>query len=134
MEDDPALGPLLCASLEDAGHDTALFGDATTAIAYLEHTHVDLVITDITVRKEGRPVPDGGIRLITKAKMIGRERSRVIPIIAISGAYVWQGMEFVLQTASSVGADETLKKPFEPEALVNLVDRFCATPPPESHP
>lgn len=132
MEDDAHLGVQICNSLTAAGHQTVLFFDASSAIDYLKYDDVDLIVTDLTVKKNGVPVPDGGIKLISHVKG-GNWIGRIAPkIIAISGAYVRDHMGSILATASNIGADVTLKKPFHPDRLLELVEKLLAPPGPDA--
>ncbi|MFK7793132.1 MAG: response regulator [Devosiaceae bacterium] len=124
MEDDILFAELLCNSLEGDKHQTHRFADASSAIAHLQAHVVDLVVSDITVHKEGLAVPDGGIKLIATVRKLSRYPAKRIPIIAISGAHVWPGMEGILVTAETLGADATLKKPFHPDELLQLINEM----------
>lgn len=126
MEDDSLFGGLLCQALQEAEHSTLLVMDATAAIRALESNSVDVVVTDMTVHKNGRAVPDGGLVLISSIKQKERETGEQgPPVIAISGAYKWEGMQFILQTAEAIGADAVLEKPFDFDDLLHVIDKEC---------
>ncbi|MEL6476355.1 MAG: hypothetical protein AAFR17_03435 [Pseudomonadota bacterium] len=124
MDDDTPLGLELAADLRNAGHEVVLTGSASEAREALWHWDYDLLITDIVVRRDGRPVADGGLGLISwvrhKATMTPDLRS--LPIIAISGESTRRGLEFLLPTADRIGADLVLEKPLDRDELLKHVD------------
>lgn len=124
LEDDPDLGELLSTSLEQAGHFPMLCPDATTALAQFLEFEFDLVVADIIVRKNGRPMPDGGLILISRIRNNAEASRRNVPIIAISGAIRNPGMENILTVAQTFGADAELAKPFAPGDLLACINRL----------
>ena len=72
--------------------------------------------------EDGKPVADGGLAVIMKLKYKAREKNHRVKFIAISGKYVNRGMEGILQSAQSLGADTILKKPFLPEELLFKIE------------
>ena len=124
LEDDPDLGPLLSTSLEAAGHSVTLVASAIAGEEAFRQNPADLVVADLIIRQDGRPVADGGLLMIHRIKEIANEMRKTVPVIAISGAIRRQGMTHALSTAQHVGADEVLAKPFPPEDLLWLIDRL----------
>ncbi len=122
LEDDEEFGSLLVQSLETAGHTSVLHRNATAAIAAYKEGDFDLVVADLIVKIEGRPVPDGGLTLIPSLKRLARRAGRPLPIIAISGVTQYPGLSSALSVARTVGADVSLEKPFEPAQLLDLID------------
>lgn len=86
LEDNLVFSQLICASLFEEGHEVVACVDATSAYDAFCGQRFDLVIADIIVRKDGQPVPDGGLSLISKVKRLCKVHNRKVPIIAISGA------------------------------------------------
>ena len=127
LEDDPVLGAMLEESLRQEGYSTFLAEDATAAIAAFKAQSFDLLVADIIIKKDGRPVPEGGIILTWRIKQLAQSRGRAIPVIAMSGSLHSPGMEDVLEYASSVGADDILAKPFSPQRLLKKIQRLLAT-------
>ncbi|MEM7519690.1 MAG: response regulator [Pseudomonadota bacterium] len=121
LEDDEAFGPLLQASLEDAGHTVSLYASATIALAHVDQDDPELVIADILVMKDGKLTEDGGIKLISTLKQLQR---RTAPVIAISGVFAGELAYEAQTTAMTVGADHALAKPFVPEDLIALVNEL----------
>lgn len=120
LEDDPGFGPLLCSYLEGEGYTVSLHTNATSALAYLEDNHVDLVITDLLIRQDATYVQDGGIKLISTLKQL---RKYPAPVIAISGSFSTDQYE-AISTAMTVGADKTLAKPINPSQLLTMIQEF----------
>lgn len=126
LEDDPDFGALLFASLEDAGHHVTLVTSGTEAEEAFHQDPADLVVTDLIIRQDGRPVADGGLLLIHRIRDIAENLRKSVPIVAISGVVRRQGMTHALNTAQHVGADEVLAKPFPPEDLLWVIDRLLS--------
>ncbi|WP_082700915.1 response regulator [Erythrobacter sp. YT30] len=120
LEDDPDFGPLLQMSLEDAGYRVSLHTDATSALEFIDDNDVDLVISDLLIKQDGKFVQDGGIKLISALKQV---RHHPAPVIAISGSFV-QDQYHAISTAMTVGADRTLAKPVGPDELIDLIKTY----------
>lgn len=119
MEDDEQQLELIRYMLTRAGHSVTSTIDATEAYCTFCNRSFDLVVTDIVVRKEGAPFPDGGTTLIRRIRtgMTGKHT----PIIAVTGA---RAMDHP-RTIQSVGAEwvsEVIRKPFEASQLLTAVD------------
>ena len=91
MEDDPDLGPLMRAALEDAGCQVELVVAATSAVAEFERSTPDVFIADIIIKRDGRPIADGGIKAIWRINSIAKARRLKGGVIAISGALQGEG-------------------------------------------
>lgn len=122
LEDDVFLAPLLAASLEDAGHSVRLFDSAARAVESYTDIPCDVLVADIIIRKNDRPVPDGGLIAIHRIKTLALESERPILIIAISGAVSHIGMQDILQYAADLGAHTVLSKPFTPDELLDVIE------------
>lgn len=122
LEDNLVFSQLICASLFEEGHEVVACVDATSAYDAFCGQRFDLVIADIIVRKDGQPVPDGGLSLISKVKRLCKVHNRKVPIIAISGAVHNYGMEYMLVLAGDMGAQAVLAKPFAPNQLIEKID------------
>ena len=127
LEDDPDFGSLMRVSLEQAGHFIVMCGTATDALAAYEEYRIDIVVTDLIIKEDNRPIPDGGLILISRLKAVNQYSGRKVPIIAISGQLLALGMEHALDTARTVGADVALRKPFAPEELLATIDTLLGT-------
>jgi CheY-like chemotaxis protein len=111
-------------SLTEAGHLVQLCSNASDGIRDYEREAADIVITDIFIRENGRPVSDGGITVSHQVKMLAKQNNTTVGVIAISGAVTHLGMGNILETAKQVGADLVLAKPFAPYELLEAVDRL----------
>ena len=80
------------------------------------------------IRKNDRPVPDGGLIAIHRIKALAFESERPILIIAISGAVTHIGMQDILEYASGLGAHTMLAKPFTPDELLKVIDEHPILP------
>lgn len=131
MEDDVELAMELATELQDIGHDVALARSGSEARAELWHWDFDLLITDIIVRRGGRPVPDGGLGLISWVRhtTISTPGLKYLPIIAISAEQTRAGMGFILPTADRVGADRVFEKPVSIDALQEAIEMLTQTDP-----
>ena len=123
MEDDTVLAFELAASLKDAGHEVVVTASANEAREKLWHWDIDLLISDIVVRQGDRPVPDGGLSLISWVRYTATNTLELqhIPIIAISGEQSRPGMDFILPTAARIGADLILEKPIDISKLLQAI-------------
>ena len=124
LEDDTALGLLICDALRAASHRTKLHAKVATALQHLETGTVDLAICDVLIRNEhGGTSPQGGITLMSKlhnAALLGKRR---LPTIAISGGFALTPEIDTLKMAAQFGAaTHVIQKPFEMDAMVDLVE------------
>ena len=119
IDDDEAVRYAIRRVARDEGYTVALAADGEEGLAMVESVSPALVITDLIMpEKEGLET----IRAL-------RKRRPDLPIIAISGGGRLVGRDF-LDLARKLGAVETLAKPFEPEQLVEAIQRHlgAATP------
>ncbi|MEL7460066.1 MAG: response regulator [Pseudomonadota bacterium] len=126
MEDDPDLGPLMRAALEDAGCQVELVVDATSAVAEFERSTPDVFVADIIIKRDGRPIADGGIKAIWRINSIAKARRIKVGVIAISGALRGEGTRNLLTTAQQIGAHDVLEKPFHPDELLAKIETVLA--------
>jgi two-component system chemotaxis response regulator CheY len=99
--------------LEKAGHELLYAGDGHVALAVCRETDIELVITDLAMPEFN------GLRFIKEL----REEGFRMPIIAISG---WAKDQ--LDLAESYGADLTLFKPIDGDALLEGVQNMLRLP------
>lgn len=113
VEDDSLVRGFLCEVLRGGGYETLEAEGGRKAIRLFETDPVELVIMDLCMR-------DGeGIETMR----VLRNRSRDVKILVVSGAF---GGTF-LPIAAKLGADATLAKPVEPEALIEAVNKLRRT-------
>jgi CheY-like chemotaxis protein len=107
VDDDELFRTMLEAMLAKEGHQVLTASTGSEALARLESTSPDLIMTDILM-------PDGdGIELITALN----QQQRGIPIIAMSGGRRAISLEFNLESAALMGVKATLPKPFTRDSL-----------------
>ena len=117
IEDDPAMRRAACRVLEGAGHAVTAYKNGRGAIEHIEKEAPDLLITDIFMPEVE------GLETIRRARAL----CPAMPIIAISG-FALDSADY-LKVAEKFGAVASLKKPFRPAELLDLVSRVLATPP-----
>jgi CheY-like chemotaxis protein len=100
--------------LEQAGHSVELAGNGLEAIQKLEQDHFDLILMDVEM-----PQMDG-----LEATRLIREREaasgRHVPILAMTAYATRADQDKCLQA----GMDGCLLKPFTPEKLTQVLERF----------
>ena len=114
VDDDPEIRDVVREVLELDGHQIATFDDGERALAHVNRHPVELLITDIFM-----PEVDG-LQIIREI----RRRRLKMPIVAMSG--VDFGGQDYLGVAEKFGAFATLKKPFSPGVLRDLVAALLA--------
>jgi DNA-binding NtrC family response regulator len=103
--------------LDMAGYRVIQASNAREAAALLHDHTPDLVITDIYM-------PDGdGFEMLNEM----RKRALQIPVIAISGGGVQQGLD-VLSIAGRLGAKRVLYKPFGRRNLLDAITEALTAP------
>ncbi len=109
VEDDAEVRHLIRRTLENGGHDVCEAANGLEAVSAVKATPFDLVITDILM-----PELDGLETIIYLRREVPGTK-----IIAISGTQ----NELFLRDARGLGASATLTKPFQPAALLDIVNR-----------
>lgn len=114
IDDEPGMRDIMCRVLEAAGHDVTAFASGGGAIEHVRQQPADLLITDLFM-------PDvEGLETIREIRRLRPD----MPIIAISGVD-FEGGDY-LDVARKFGAVATLKKPFWPADLFELVSRVLS--------
>ncbi|MCZ6888713.1 MAG: response regulator [Gammaproteobacteria bacterium] len=115
IDDDLQILEVLSEMLKLEGHTVTTASDGKQAAKCLTCETFDLVITDLIMpEKEG---------LETIADL--RQEHAGIPIIAISGGGRIGPMNY-LETATGIGADATLAKPFARDELISVVNHLLS--------
>jgi DNA-binding NtrC family response regulator len=109
VDDDPKAGDLLLRFCEDGPYDCHVFRDSRKALEYFCADGADLVITDL--RMPGM----NGIELLAGIRRLDSE----VPVIIVT-AHASQDSAI---DALRLGATDFLKKPFDMEELLLLVDK-----------
>lgn len=116
IDDDPSMRRATARALEAAGHTVAAHENGRGAVQEIEKQPPDLLVTDIFMPEME------GLETIREA----RKRQPGLPIIAISGASFEDLDLDYLAIAEKFGAVASLKKPFRPAELIELVNRLLA--------
>jgi CheY-like chemotaxis protein len=114
IDDEPGIRGIMCSALAAAGHEVVDFADGGGAVDYIREEPADLLITDIFM-----PEVEG----LETIREIRRLRPGM-PIIAISGVD-FDGGDY-LGVARKFGAVATLRKPFWPADLLDLVSHVLS--------
>lgn len=115
IDDDPVFCTVVEGILENDGYTVTTAGDAQTGITRFGELNPDLVIVDILM-----PGKEGMATILEL-----REANPDTRILAITGGGNFAAGD-VLRIAELLGADNSLKKPFEPTALLATVRRCLA--------
>jgi DNA-binding response OmpR family regulator len=122
IDDDEFVRSFVVRALERDGHEVKTAPEGEAGLELQRSASFDLLITDILM-----PGMEG-IELIVAL----REESPGTPILAISGGGGVTGSSGPLRDAQLLGADASLAKPFEVEALQRVVNALLERAP--SHP
>ncbi|MCR4651377.1 MAG: response regulator [Lachnospiraceae bacterium] len=111
VDDSRILRKILTSTLTDAGHEViADAGNGKEALLLLERFEPDIITLDITM-----PVMDG-LEALVKIK----ETYPNITVVMVSAA----GQKSKVMEALKSGASDFLQKPFEPEDVIKVINRF----------
>ncbi|HVH81376.1 MAG TPA: response regulator [Stellaceae bacterium] len=115
IDDDPVFCKVVEGILGNEGYSVTSAGDAQTGISRFAELLPDLVMVDILMPgKEG---------IATILEL--REANPDARILAMTGGGNFAAGD-VLRIAELLGADNSLKKPFKPDALLQTVKRCLA--------
>jgi len=112
IDDDPVVCAVVAGVLEGDGYRVTSAGDAQTGISRYGELNPDLVIVDILM-----PGKEGMATILEL-----REANPDARILAMTGGGNFAAGD-VLRIAELLGADNSLKKPFEPTTLLATVRR-----------
>lgn len=114
IDDVASMRDLVRRMLERAKHAVIEAADGEAGLAAVEQQDPAVVITDLIMPKKE------GIETIRQLRCL-RPSTK---IIAISGSEDLKGNNNYLDAAERLGADAILAKPFQPAALLDIVDRL----------
>ncbi|HUP51341.1 MAG TPA: response regulator [Longimicrobiales bacterium] len=114
-DDEAKLRDLFARYLSGLGHDVRTAGNGHEVMAALSEAPADLLVTDINM-----PGMDG-IEILTAL----RKQGSAVPVIAISGGG-YLDKDLLLTSASMLGAQVTLEKPFALDELRSAVEQVLA--------
>lgn len=112
VDDSASMRQLVSFSLKDAGYDVVAAADAEEALKLAAEGQVEMVVTDLNM-----PGMDG-IELIKKLR--AQPNYRFTPIVMLTT----ESQESKKQEGKKVGASGWIVKPFTPEQLVGVVQKF----------
>lgn len=113
IDDEPGITELLTDILEYAGHPVMIANDAESAMEFIQLYRPVVVLVDLMM-----PSVDG---LSLAMTLRHNPRTRSVPLIAMSAS------TSALEMAGDKGDfDATIRKPFDNDALVSVVERFTA--------
>jgi len=112
VDDSASMRQLVSFSLKDAGYDVVAAADAEEALKLAAEGQVEMVVTDLNM-----PGMDG-IELIKKLR--AQPNYRFTPIVMLTT----ESQEAKKQEGKKVGASGWIVKPFTPEQLVGVVQKF----------
>ena len=113
VDDNEDMRTMLQAWLQAEGHDVAVAPDGHSALKMLVARPTDILVTDLCM-----PETDGIETIVAVRKQFPH-----IPIVAMSGWTSAGGADY-LEVAREIGAVKTLKKPFEPAQLSDIVRKL----------
>ena len=121
IDDEKGIRDTIHLSLVSAGYDVELAEHGEEGLRILKAQDIDLVICDILMPgKEG-------IETIMEIRNSGSD----VAIIAMSGGGMYlresSTLDVVLDSAEWFGANYTLRKPFRPKELLELLDKALAS-------
>ena len=116
IDDDQLFVKLIVAALAKRGHDVEFAFDGIPGMKLALASHFDAVICDMVMPNQE------GLQTIRDL----RHRFPHLAIVAISGGLSLLSKLEVLEIASKLGADLTIKKPFKMSELTDAVDRAMA--------
>lgn len=108
VEDDQDLSALLDLVLSDAGYDVRVAGDGRAALRRLEEQMPGVILLDMRM-----PVMNGW----EFAREFRARHGRACPVVVITAA------ENARLRAEEIGADGWLAKPFDLDAVLDMVER-----------
>ncbi|MEA2146423.1 MAG: hypothetical protein QOG59_2010, partial [Solirubrobacteraceae bacterium] len=109
VDDEPAIGDVVCRYLRRAGYETAMAATGRDALRQAESGAPDLVVLDLML-------PDiDGLEVMRRLRRDHHKRSAIILLTA-------RGEESDRIVGLRLGADDYVVKPFSPGELVARVD------------
>jgi CheY-like chemotaxis protein len=114
VEDEHDIRAVLTEILEDEGYAVASVPNGLAALVFLQEHRPQLILLDL-----GMPVMTG---------WEFREQQRRDPALADIPVIVMSATPHLNQTAAALHAADCLDKPIELNALLGMVEQYCADP------
>ncbi len=112
VDDSASMRQLLSFTVKDVGYDALVAENGRDALAKLDGSKVDMVITDLNM-----PEMDG-ITLIRELR--GMAEYKFVPIVMLTT----EAQEAKKQEGRAAGASGWIVKPFNPDRLLEVVRKF----------
>jgi CheY-like chemotaxis protein len=116
VDDDPTILRLLQVNLEMEGHEVLTAGDGFEALERLREGRPEVVLLDVMM-----PGLDGW-QVCERIRADDDASLASTPVVFLSA----RAQESDLARGTEVGADAYVTKPFDPLALIELVERLAA--------
>ena len=116
VEDDPDLMRLITHTLKTAGFEVVQAYGGEDALRKVKTHSPDLILTDLAMPKVS------GVEVIHHIK--NDPETRAIPCVAVT-AFMW---DHIAQSASQVGCDSFVSKPFNSGRLLQEVAKYVPLP------
>lgn len=116
IEDDPDLMRLITHTLKSAGFNVIQAYGGEDALRKVKLQKPDLILTDLAMPKMS------GVEVIAVVK--SDPETRDIPVVAVT-AFTW---DTIAQSASQVGCDSFVSKPFNSVRLLQEVSKYVTLP------
>ncbi|RMF61486.1 MAG: response regulator [Calditrichaeota bacterium] len=114
IDDDPQIRTMLRMMLEREGHEVTEAPDGVVGVQEYRKAPFDIVITDLLMPEKE------GIETIMELKRDYPD----VKIIAISGGGQHLGADNFLRLAQKIGAQYSLRKPFQRAVLIEMIDKL----------
>lgn len=112
VDDYPVIQRILSLTLQINNHDVLTAGNGLEALDILSHSHVDLIITDVSM-----PEMDG---LALLSHLRSTEPYQQLPVIVLTAI----GQDEVREVAAQKGASGFLTKPTSSQELIEIVRNY----------
>ena len=116
IDDEPEVLAALTQTLSGAGYTCQSCRDRESALRAIDDAIPDLLVSDINLDGQS------GLELVEEIK--AREPYHELPVLFLSGAQIPN----VVRQAHEAGGTYYLRKPFDPDVLLDLVDRALWMP------
>jgi CheY-like chemotaxis protein len=113
VEDDPQVARLISLVLHRSGFPSETVSDGQAALKRAREAKPSMIIADLTIKGMG------GEALCSAVK--AQPETRAIPVVVVSGD------RDIAEKARLCGADDYMGKPFEFEALLQIIEKYAGS-------
>jgi CheY-like chemotaxis protein len=114
VDDVPSELEVICRILQDAGMEVVRAGDGEEAIARIREIPLDLVVLDVVMPRMN------GFEVIRELR--SDRKTAQLPVVFCTH----KNTDIDKAWGTDLGADAYVSKPFEPQQLVNIVQRLLS--------